>query len=118
MGEMVQEFFTAHAQSLPTSFIPPSGTIGAGTGLCDFRTGELGFGCIATYLGYVIQFLLLFAGGALLIGIIIGGYKYAIGSVTTGGKEEGKKQLSGAIIGFCVVVLSYLLVDTIIEALT
>jgi len=104
--------FLIHAQT-PSALIPASGAVGT----CDFATGVLHFDCIPIYLGYLIQLLFVFASGAFLIGIIMGGYKYAVGSVTTQGKEAGKKELTGAIIGFCVVVLSYLLVDTILEAL-
>jgi ABC-type spermidine/putrescine transport system permease subunit I len=75
------------------------------------------FDCIPYYIGYLIQLVFVFAAGSFLIGIILGGYKYAIGSVTTEGKEAGKKQLTGAVMGFVVVVLSYLLVDTVLEAL-
>lgn len=110
----------AHAAPPPTSFIPGTGELGtAGSAdYCDFMTGKLHFGCIVIYIGYLIKFLIIFAGGLLLVGIILAGYKYAIGAVTAAGKEEGKKQLTGAIIGFSVVILSYLLVDTIIRALT
>lgn len=100
--------------ALPDSFIPGGGVYGP----CDFRWGQLHFDCIPVYIGYVIKFLLVFASGALLLGVILSGYKFAIGSVTAAGKEEGKKQLLGTIVGFCVAVLSFLLVDTIIEALT
>lgn len=112
---MVRIMLRAYAQSsLPDSFIPSTGIYGP----CDFITGKLHFNCIPVYIGFVIKFLILFASGGLLIGIMLAGYKYAIGSVTTAGKEEGKKQLIGVIVGFCIAVLSYLLVDTIIEALT
>ncbi len=100
---------SAQAQSL----IPATGTVGP----CDFTTGDFDFDCIPFYIGYLITVLFAFAAGAFLVGIILGGYKYAIGSVTTEGKEAGKKQLTGAVLGFVVVVLSYLLVDTILEAL-
>jgi len=100
---------SAEAQSL----IPSGGVVGS----CNFRTGVLHFDCIPVYIGYLITVAFGFAGGTFLIGIMMGGYKFAVGSVTTEGKEAGKKQLIGAITGFAVVVLSYLLIDTILEAL-
>lgn len=106
----VSHVWLFHAQA---QLIPATGVLQT----CDFTTGALHFDCIPIYVGYLINLLFIFASGAFLIGIILGGYQYAIGSVTTQGKEAGKKQLTGATIGFCVVVLSYLLVDTILEAL-
>jgi len=105
-----------HAQ--PSSLIPATGQAGP----CDFAfptpmSSGIHFDCIPYYIGYLIQLVFVFAAGSFLIGIILGGYKYAIGSVTTEGKEAGKKQLTGAVMGFVVVVLSYLLVDTVLEAL-
>lgn len=100
------------------SLIPPSGILTTPAGTCDFTTGVFHFDCIPAYLGYLMKFFVVFSGGALLIGIILGGYKYAIYSATATGKEEGKKQLLGAIVGFVLVILSYLLLDTIIEILT
>ena len=84
---------------------------------CNFATGDLHFDCIPRYIGYLIKFAVGMAAGFFLTGILIGGYKYAMGSVTAEGKEGGKKQLTGAILGFVVVILSYLLVDTIIATL-
>ena len=105
---------SSFAGSVPTSLIPASGKLAT----CNFTTGEIHFECIPLYLSHLIKFFIGLSAGFFLTSVILGGYKYAIGSVTTEGKEAGKKQIIAAIIGLSVVVLSYLLVDTILTALT
>ncbi len=104
----------ASAQA-PMSLIPPSGSLAAG---CNFVTGDIHFHCIPLYIGYLIQFMLGMAGGFFLFGIMIAGYKYMFGSITAAGMESGKKELIGRIVGFAIIVFSYLMVDIIIELLT
>ncbi len=115
----MQEFLslftdTAFAQA-PMSFIPSSGSIGQG---CNFVTGEIHFHCVPIYIGYLIKFFLGMAGGFFLFGLLLAGYKYMFGSITTAGLESGKKEIIARLVGFAIIVFSYLLVDTIIEVLT
>ena len=112
---------SAFAQAPSPTLIPASGKLGqlSGAGAsCDFMTGVLHFDCIPLYIGYLMKIAIGFAGGFFLTSLLLAGYKYAIGSVTTEGKEGGKKQIIGAVTGFSIAILSYLLVDTIINALT
>jgi hypothetical protein len=102
---------TVHAQSL----IPASGQLSAS---CNFVTGNLNFSCIPLYIAYLVQMLLAIAGGFFIFGMMMAGYKYMIGSVTQAGTEAGKKEIIGRIIGFAVIVFSYLIVDTIVRLLT
>ena len=105
----------AFAQTPTSGLIPATGNLGAG---CNFVTGNIGFACIPLYIGYVIRAILPLAGVLFLLSIIFSGYKYMLGSISSEGVEAGKKRLMASIIGFVVVILSYLIVDTIIEALT
>ena len=107
-------FLSFPGLSFAQSFIPANGVVGS----CNFITGDLHFDCVPTYIGFVIKILLGFAAGFFLTGLLIAGYRYTIGSVTTEGKEAGKKQIIACIGGFCVVILSYLIVDTVIAILT
>ncbi|MEK7137769.1 MAG: hypothetical protein AAB853_05815 [Patescibacteria group bacterium] len=108
----------ASAQAPSPSFIPASGVITSPAGTCNFVTGKLSFDCVPVYIGFLIKLLLGFAAGFALTGIILSGYRIAIGSVTAEGKEGGKKELLATLMGLAVILLSYLLVDTVIEALT
>ncbi len=95
--------------------IPESGTIGS----CSFITGDFGFECIPLYLAYLIRIAFGLAGGLTLFQIIQAGYEYGISGLPMGlvDKEAAKKRMMNAIIGLVVVVLSYLIVDTIVSAL-
>lgn len=65
----------------------------------------------------VINLLLLCTGGLAVLFLIIGGYFY----ITSGGNEEqaqrGRKTITDAIIGLVVVLLSYSIVNVIINTL-
>lgn len=100
--------------SASAQLIPAPGGLPA----CDFRGGEIHFACVPIYIGYLIQILLGFAGGFFLFGIMLGGYKYMFGSLTGQADSGGKKEIVARIIGFVVVLFSYILVDTIIQLLT
>lgn len=103
-----------HAQA-PSSLIPASGSLGPG---CNFVTGDIHFDCVPLYIGYLIKFLLGMAGGFFMFGMMIAGYKYMFGSVSGSGTEAGKKEIIGRLVGFAIIIFSYLLVDTILELLT
>ncbi len=114
--------FITHPQSVLAQgpgpqLIPDSGMIGG----CSFITGDFGFDCIPLYLAYLMRLAFGMAGGFALTQIIQGGYEYALsGLQQVGGlpdKEAGKKRITNAIIGLIVVVLTYLIVDTIVSAL-
>lgn len=98
--------------------IPDTGMIGT----CSFITGEFHFECIPLYLAYLIRLLFSMAGGFALFQLIQGGYEYALSGlqpVASGlpDKEAAKKRITNAILGMVVVVLSYLLIDTLVTAI-
>ncbi len=104
-----------HAVFAQPTLIPQDGTIGG----CSFITGDFGFDCIPLYLAYLIRLAFGLAGGFALFNIIQGGYEYAISGLPAGivDKEAAKKRITNAIVGFVVVVLAYLIIDTIVSAI-
>ena len=99
----------AQAQTL----IPDSGTLGAS---CNFITGDMDFGCIPIYVGYLVEVLFAFTGGFALMEIVKSGFQIAAGGLT-GDKERGKQRLTWALIGLGVSLLSFAIVDYIISGL-
>lgn len=65
----------------------------------------------------IIQFLLLIVGLVAIAFIIYGGFQF----ITSRGDEEqataGKRTLTNAIIGLVIVILSYIIVAVIVNAL-
>ena len=98
--------------------IPDTGTIGN----CSFITGEFNFECIPLYLAYLIQLAFGFAGSFTLFQLIQGGYEYALSGlqpIAEGlpAKETAKKRITNALLGLVVVILTYLIIDTIVSAI-
>jgi hypothetical protein len=63
----------------------------------------------------VINIMLIFAGAVAIIFVIIGGYQY----LTSGGNEEsaekGKKTLLNAIIGIVLIIMSFVIINVIVN---
>ncbi len=80
----------------------------------DFGHGNNNFGYL---LLYVVEALLGLVGLVSIAFIILGGFQY----VTSRGNEEqaetGKKSLTNAIIGLAIVIMSYIIVVVVINAL-
>lgn len=95
--------------------IPEGGTIGG----CSFINGDFGFDCIPLYLSYLIRLAFGLAGGFALFGIIQGGYEYGLSGLPAGiiDKEAAKKRITNAIVGLVVVILAFLIIDTIVSAM-
>ncbi len=75
-----------------------------------FRTGRFELYDLGTYVQYLIELLIFFAGGISVLFIVIGGYKYMIGSMSDD-KEAGKKTIGYALGGFAVSVLAWTIVN-------
>ncbi len=83
------------------------------TGVAGSQTLTGSNGLIAN----VIRLLLLVAGALAVVFVIYGGYQY----ITAGGNEEqaegGKKTLVNAIIGVVVIILSYVIINVVINTI-
>ncbi len=83
----------------------------------DLTTLGMPDNSFASLFTFIIQGLLAIVGIISLLFIILGGYQY----ITSRGDEElassGKKTLTNAIIGLAIVVLSYIVVAVVINAL-
>lgn len=97
------------------ALIPANGMIGQ----CSFVTGDFGFECIPLYLAYLIRLFFGLCGGFALFNIMQGGYEYAISGVAAEvvAKEAAVKRIRNAVIGLIVVLLVYLIIDTIVSAI-
>ena len=80
-------------------------------------TGVPGDTTITQLLMRIIQILLAIAGLIAVVFLIVGGFRY----ITAGGNEEsaesGKKTIINAIIGVVVIILSFVIVRVISNAL-
>jgi hypothetical protein len=85
----------------------------------DFFVGSLGgdggFGSIILFM--ITKILLPLTGIVSVFFIILGGYQYMASGANEEMAESGKKTLQNAIIGLVIVILSYVIVNVVINAL-
>jgi heme/copper-type cytochrome/quinol oxidase subunit 2 len=63
----------------------------------------------------IIQLMLLFAGIIAVVFIIYGGYLYITSAGNEESAEKGKNTMVNAIIGIVIIVLSYVIVNVIVN---
>jgi hypothetical protein len=88
-----------------------------GSGLRNiFGTGGLtGSQDLGTLIANIIRLMLLFAGAIAVFFIIIGGYQYLTSAGNEEQAEQGKKTLINALIGIVIIVLSYVVVNVVVN---
>ncbi len=78
-------------------------------------SGLSGSTTLTQLIANAVRIMLTIAGGVAVVFVIIGGYQY----MTSAGNEEqavkGKKTLINAIIGIIVIVLSYVIINVIVN---
>lgn len=76
---------------------------------------DLAGGTVTNYLILIVNFILYFLAIVTFFAIVYGGYLM----LTSGGNEEGvtkgRKVLLGAILGFLIVIISYAVVNTLLN---
>lgn len=84
-----------------------------------FRTGDFTWSCIASYVYYLINFVLGFTIAFALLMLMYNGYRYVLGPLSGEGTNEGaKKGIMYALMGTAVGLLAYIIVDSILVALS
>jgi len=110
-----------------TNFAPPSVLPGDNTNIGGFgdaciglanmiRTGQISLRQIPCFIKYFSQTLIAIAGSVAVIFVMYGGYRYVLGSEE--GKGEAKKTITYALIGLAVSLLSWTMVDIVLQLAT
>ena len=81
-----------------------------------FQQGLFDMSDIPVFILYLIELSVTLGGGVYIIMNILAGIQYIVGSMQ-GEKENGKNALLNALIGFILIVLSWVLVDIFITFL-
>ncbi len=84
----------------------------------EFQTGDMHWDTIVTFCMHIIQLLITMAGIFAVILIMIGGFRIVIGSTNMIEEEGGKTSIKNTIIGFVVILFSWIMVDFTIAFLT
>lgn len=84
---------------------------------CALKTGNVTFAMIPYYIRFALDFLIQIIGLMIVAIIMVGAYYYIAGGVTDD-KEKGKKIITYAIGGYALVLVSWVLVNVLLLALT
>ena len=63
----------------------------------------------------IINIMLIFAGAVAVIFVIIGGYQYLTSAGNEESAEKGKKTLINAIIGVVLIIMSFVIINVIVN---
>lgn len=75
------------------------------------------FNSVPQFLAFVVQILLFLSGGVAVLFVIIGGFQYILSAGNQETATKGKKTVVNAIIGIVLIVLSYLIINVIVNTL-
>ncbi len=84
---------------------------------CGIRTGRISFALLPYFVTYIANFLLGLSGIIAVLFIVIGGYNYIYGGIMDQ-KEKGKNTIMHALIGMWVAILSWVIVQVVLTAVT
>lgn len=81
--------------------------------------GSSGFVCFGLFVGNIAFVVIAFSATISLIMLIINGFRYMIGPAIPGGSSDSaKKGIGAALLGVCLSLLSYIILDTLIYSVT
>lgn len=106
----------------PPSVLPATDeNIGGRTDACVglstmIRTGEIALRNIPCFIKFFTQTLITMAGSLAVVFVMIGGYRYVIGSDQD--KDAAKKTITYALIGLIVTLAAWLIVDLVLQFAT
>ncbi len=112
----------AFAQVGPPTLLPAEDAdIGGKGDVCIglgqmIRTGDIHLKNIPCFIKWFTQVLISLAGSIAVIFVMVGGYRYVIGSDDN--KAEAKKTITYALIGLAVTLLAWIIIDLVLQLAT
>lgn len=121
-------FFLAPEVLAQTNYHPPTALPGDDTNIGGFgdaciglanmiREGTLTTRQIPCFLKYFAQTLIALAGSLSVIFVMIGGFRYVV-EASDDSRAEAKRTITYALIGLGVTLLSWVLVDIVLQLIT
>ncbi|MBU0728013.1 pilin [Patescibacteria group bacterium] len=80
------------------------------------RTGDISLRQVPCFIKYFSQTLIAIAGSLAVIFVMVGGYRYTVGSDED--KDAAKKTITYALIGLAVSLMAWILVDVVLQFVT
>ena len=118
---IVIPFTFAQSDFHPPTILPADDVIEGYGDVCfgigqAIRTGDIHLRHIPCFIKYFAQTLIGIAGTLAVIFVMIGGYRYVLGSDEQ--KDEAKRTILYALIGLAVSLMAWILVDIVLQFIT
>jgi hypothetical protein len=85
----------------------------------NFKTGTLSNSdSIPRFIGNIIKILLGIAGAVAVLFVLIGGFQYMTSAGNEKAAEAGKTNIFNALIGIVIIILSYVIVNVVVDLVT
>lgn len=81
-------------------------------------TGGVGITAVNGLITLVINYLLGITFGLAVLFIVIGGLRYIVSGGNEESAEKGKKTILNAVIGVIVVIMSYIIINLVVNTVT
>ncbi len=115
---VVMRNIAPHAVALAALALPVFASA-AGLVPCGGRgESECNLGHLIQLGNNIITFLIQFAALVAVVLLAIGGFKLVLSRGNAGAMEEAKSRIWNVFIGFLIILLAYLVVETILSVLT
>lgn len=88
---------------------------------CRFATGDITWNCIPAYVSQLTFVFVSFTASLCLLLLMVNGFRYMLGGISDelgGGAESAKKGIRYALVGFILSLLIYIIIETIVRAVT
>ena len=119
---VIAPFAFAQSHFAPPTLLPSDDSAIGGFGdLCvgladSIRTGSISLRQAPCFIKWFSQTLIALAGTLAVIFVMVGGYRYSVGGDED--KDSAKKTITYALIGLGVTLLSWIMVDIVLQFIT
>ncbi|MBT4917639.1 hypothetical protein HN709_04415 [Candidatus Peregrinibacteria bacterium] len=84
---------------------------------CGIKTGNIPLWMVPFYLRWILEFIIGLAGLASVAGLVVGGYMYMFGGLSSE-KDKGKNAIKNAVIGLVLTLTAWAIVNVVLSLVT
>ncbi len=119
MMEILRHLLISTAYALPADLNPNTSECNSIFFNGGYNNAGAGFTCIAQYIENLTLVFIAFAASISLIMLMVNGFRWMLGPATVGGSTDAaKKGIIAALVGLGVSLLTYVILDTVVQAVT
>jgi hypothetical protein len=108
--------FLVSAQTCNTNCVNEGlNSVGTNAGFPQNGGGFLGANTVVGVIGVVIKLALFVSGALAVLFVVIGGVMYLTSAGNQEQADKGKKTITNALIGIIIIILSYVIVNVVVN---